>query len=70
MRDGSAAAFGAYRLGPLGEQPQHNSDPHLAALGGDGVARLPIYFHIEKTGGTSLVLYLLSLLSDTQVGPG
>jgi len=33
MRDGSAAAFGAYRSVPLGEQPQpHNSDP-LAALG-------------------------------------
>ena len=26
---------------------------------------LPIYFHIEKSGGTSLVLYLLSLLSTT-----
>ena len=30
-----------------------------------GIPRLPIYFHVEKTGGTSLVLYLLSLLSDT-----
>mmetsp|Transcript_9081 Transcript_9081/g.14421 ORF Transcript_9081/g.14421 Transcript_9081/m.14421 type:complete len:518 (-) Transcript_9081:218-1771(-) len=33
--------------------------------GEDSVPRLPIYFHVEKTGGTSLVLYLLSLLSDT-----
>lgn len=30
----------------------------------DDVPRLPIYFHIEKTGGTSLVLYLMSLLAE------
>ncbi len=32
----------------------------------DGVERtpLPMYFHIEKTGGTSLVLYLMSLLAE------
>lgn len=42
------------RLVPVDTQPQDAT----------GIPRLPIYFHIEKTGGTSLVLYLMSLLAD------
>lgn len=109
LRDGSAARFGAYRLGEsesLSSESLSSSSSSEAEVGGvvggsavvggkadevpalamkesdfarpnvvaaaadrsdadSAVPRLPIYFHIEKTGGTSLVLYLLSLLSDT-----
>ena len=55
------AAFGSARAGTasssaLGQVPSASA----------GAPRLPIFFHIEKTGGTSLVLYLLSLLSNTE----
>jgi hypothetical protein len=72
LRDGSAARFGAYELGE-GEASEQQEGVSFAdgvadsadASDDSSVPRLPIYFHIEKTGGTSLVLYLLSLLSDT-----
>ena len=57
----AVAAFGSARAvtassSALGQVPSASA----------GAPRLPIFFHIEKTGGTSLVLYLLSLLSNTE----
>ena len=48
------------RFGRLGQSPE------TVGPATDGVERtpLPMYFHIEKTGGTSLVLYLMSLLAE------
>ena len=55
-----ATAARTTRFGRLGQSPE------TVGPATDGVERtpLPMYFHIEKTGGTSLVLYLMSLLAE------
>jgi hypothetical protein len=58
-----ASDAGSARLGRLGREEAAAAPAEDTLV---PVPRLPIYFHIEKTGGTSLVLYLMSLLADTE----